>query len=236
MKKYKLTKETISWDYVTLHRIEALTTFTLINGEEIHPGNKGGWVESENNLSHEGNCWILDEAVVCDNAKVCDEAIVCDHARVYNNAYISGCARVCDHAQVYNNAYVSGRARVCDHVRVCDHAKVYEDVKAYGDANIFDSACVFGCVHVCADVYICGRATITGDAIIKSVSDYIVFKNWWSSGRYFTWTRSNNMWKVGCFYGTGEQLIKKASKDSGLSGQEYERIVKYVNDTHFSKN
>ena len=36
------------------------------------------------------------------------------------------------------------------------------------------------------------------------------------------------MWKVGYFYGTGEELIKKAYEDSELSGREYERIVNYV--------
>ena len=36
------------------------------------------------------------------------------------------------------------------------------------------------------------------------------------------------MWKVGCFYGTGEELIKKAYADSKESGIGYERIVKYV--------
>ena len=36
------------------------------------------------------------------------------------------------------------------------------------------------------------------------------------------------MWKVGCFYGTGEELIAKAYKDSELSDREYERIVNYV--------
>ena len=73
-----------------------------------------------------------------------------------------------------------------------------------------------------------GNAEICGDAIITSKSDYILFKNWWSSGRHFTWTRSNNMWKVGCFYGTGKELIEKAYKDSEMSGEEYERVVKYV--------
>ena len=67
-----------------------------------------------------------------------------------------------------------------------------------------------------------------GDAIVCGDADYIVFKNWWSSGRYFTWTRSNNMWSVGCFYGTGEELIKKAYADSKKSGREYERVVKFV--------
>ena len=64
--------------------------------------------------------------------------------------------------------------------------------------------------------------------MIESDYDYIVFKNWWSSGKYFTWTRSNDMWRVGCFYGTGKELIAKAYKDSKVSGIEYERVVKYV--------
>lgn len=36
------------------------------------------------------------------------------------------------------------------------------------------------------------------------------------------------MWKVGCFYGNGEELIKKAYADSEESGREYERVVRYV--------
>lgn len=83
-------------------------------------------------------------------------------------------------------------------------------------------------VHGNAMVY--GNARVYGNAKIENNSDYIVFKNWWSSGRYFTWTRSNNMWRVGCFYGTGEELIKKAYQDSEKSGREYERIVKYVEE------
>ena len=42
------------------------------------------------------------------------------------------------------------------------------------------------------------------------------------------WTRSNNKWHVGCFRGTGEELIKKAYQDSEKSGREYERVVRYV--------
>ena len=36
------------------------------------------------------------------------------------------------------------------------------------------------------------------------------------------------MWTVGCFYGTGEELIKKAYADNAENGREYERVVKYV--------
>lgn len=78
------------------------------------------------------------------------------------------------------------------------------------------------------DCWVLGNAEVYGNAIVEKKSDYIVFKNWWSSGRYFTWTRSNDMWAVGCFYGTGEELITKTYKDSAEKGREYERIVKYV--------
>ena len=80
-----------------------------------------------------------------------------------------------------------------------------------------------------------GNATLR-DAVIESKHDWIVFKNWWSSGRHFTWTRSNNMWSVGCFYGTGEELIKKAYQDNKKSGREYERVVHYVEDVVKDEN
>lgn len=81
---------------------------------------------------------------------------------------------------------------------------------------------------VCGNAKVYGNAEVYGDAKVYGNADYIVFKNWWSSGRWFTWTRSNNKWSVGCFYGSGEDLIKKAYQDSEISGREYERIVRYV--------
>ena len=122
----------------------------------------------------------------------------------------SGAAWVSGNALVYGNAWVSGAARVSGAALVYGNAEVYGDARVYGIAEVY------------------GDARIHGDAEVSSHSNYIVFKNWWSSGRYFTWTRSNNMWSVGCFYGTGAELIKKAYKDSEVSGREYERVVRYV--------
>ena len=158
-KKYKLTDESIKFNNRTLYRIEALKDFG-----DVEKGDKGGFIEDEHNLSHDGNSWVYDNARVYDNAWVCGNAMVC------------------------GNAWVCGNARV------------------YGDARVYDNA------------------------KIENNSDYIVFKNWWSSGRYFTWTRSNDMWKVGCFFGTGEELIIKAYQDSEKSGREYERVVKYIEE------
>ena len=90
------------------------------------------------------------------------------------------------------------------------------------------NAWVEGNATVSGNAWVEGNATVSGNAVVSGKEDYIVFKNWWSSGRYFTWTRSNNKWKVGCFYGSGEELIAKAYKDSEKSGREYERVVRYV--------
>ena len=216
-KKYKLTDETINLNGATLYRIEALKDFG-----EIKKGDKGGFIESENNLAHEGDAWVSD------NAHVYGDACVFDNARVYNNAFVSGYAQVYGNAFVYGNAWLYGNTRVCGYAWVADNARVYGDANVCDDSSVFGSACVYDNARVCGDALVRGYACVCGDAEISNKSDYIVFQNWWSSGRYFTWTRSNNMWSVGCFYGTGEELIKKAYKDSELSGREYERVIRYV--------
>ena len=216
-KKYKLTDETINLNGVTLYRIEALKYFG-----EIKKGDKGGFIESENNLAHEGDAWVSD------NAHVYGDACVFNNAHVYGNAFVSGYAQVYGDAFVYGNAWLYDNTRVCGYARVADNARVYGDANVCDDSSVFGSALVYDNAHVCGDALVRGYACVCGDAEISNKSDYIVFQNWWSSGRYFTWTRSNNMWSVGCFYGTGEELIKKAYKDSELSGREYKRVVRYV--------
>ena len=108
---------------------------------------------------------------------------------------------------IYNDAVVRG------------NAMVYGDAKVYGNAEVYGEAKVCGNAEVYGYATVCGNAKVCGNATVEKKSDYIVFKNWWSSGRYFTWTRSNDMWSVGCFYGTGEELIKKAYKNSEEKGR-----------------
>ena len=137
MKKYELTDEAKTLaDGTVLHRIRAVRYFTLADGTDVRAGDLGGWVEREDNFSHDGSAWV------------------CGEARVY------------------------GEARVC------------------------------------------------GEAEVKDSHDYAVFKNTWSSGRWFTYTRSDKMWAVGCFRGTGDELIAKAYMDGEVSGQCYEAIVR----------
>lgn len=204
-KKYKLTDETIIHKDIILHRIEALCNFG-----NIKKGDKGGFIEKESNLSQKGKCWVYNEAKVYNDARICHNALVYGTAEVFHNAFI------------YNNA------KIFDDARIFENATIYDNAQIFNDAEIYDNALVYGNAEVYGHTQICGNAEICGNAKVTTTSDYIVFKNWWSSGRYFTWTRSNNMWRVGCFYGTEEELIAKAYKDSELSGREYKRVVDYV--------
>ena len=193
--KYKLTEETKEFLGRKLHRIVCVTAFASVSVGDI-----GGWVESESNLSQEGNAWVYGDALVCGNAKVCDNAWVFGNAEVFGNAKVFG------NAEVYGNAEVCDNAKVCYNAKVCDNAWVFANAWVFGNAEVF------------------------GDAKVYGNADFIVLKNSWSSGRYFTYTASNKMWKVGCFYGSGKKLIEKAYEDSELSGKCYEATVKYVEE------
>ena len=78
------------------------------------------------------------------------------------------------------------------------------------------------------DALVYGDAWVYGDAEVSGDADYIVLKNTWSSGRYFTYTKSNKNWRVGCFYGSGAELVEKAYKDSKKSGDFYKAYVDFV--------
>ena len=88
-KKYKLTDETKNIYGRTLYRIEALKDFS-----DVKKGDKGGYIEKEENLSQNGNCWVYDDAMVYGSARVYDNAIVYANSEVYGKS------------EVYHNALV----------------------------------------------------------------------------------------------------------------------------------
>ncbi len=217
-KKYKFTNKIRRFKGKTLHRIVALRDFS-----NVIAGEKGGWIEKEDNLSHEGDCWVSDNAIVCD------KACVFDNAKVAGNAIVEKCGHVFGEASVSVNARITDYAAIFGYARVFGAALVGERANVCGNSMIGMDAAIEGNARVTGKVVIDGTAYIGGNAEIAKNEDFIVFKNWWSSGRYFTWTRSNDKYKVGCFYGTGKELIEAAYNDSEEKGREYERIVNYVN-------
>ena len=87
MKKYEFTGETKRvelWNRTaTLHRIKATVEFGFVKVGEL-----GGWIEKEENLSHEGKAWVWGNAEVCDDAKVWGNAKVCGDAEVFLASHV----------------------------------------------------------------------------------------------------------------------------------------------------
>lgn len=66
MKKYELLKDDTKTVFGrTLYRIKALRDF-----DDVTKGDLGGYIESENNLSHYGDAWVWGNAEVSDNAVI----------------------------------------------------------------------------------------------------------------------------------------------------------------------
>jgi hypothetical protein len=89
------------------YRIRSLTDFN-----DVRKGDLGGYVASEYNLSHNGNCWIYEDALVSEKAWVSGDA------KVFNNAIVSGYARVAGDVEVYGEAWAYGNAKVCGNIKI----------------------------------------------------------------------------------------------------------------------
>ena len=180
-KKYSLTNESKVEDGHIVYRIIAERDFCCIK-----KGTLGGFVESEDNLSHEGDCWIHKNAIVYDNAKiydnamVYDDAIICGNAKVYDDAEIHDNAKVYDSAMIYDNAKVFdnvliyGCARVYDATMICDNARIYGDARVYDNAMVYENAMVYDKAQVYDYARVYGHARIYNKA---SISEYMSIKD-----------------------------------------------------------
>ena len=98
-RKFKLTDDTILVDGNILHRIEAVRDFSDVNA-----GDKGGYLESEDNLSHEGNCWVYDDSKVYNNARICG------NVQIKGRSFVSGSCILTGN-DIYDNCVVSDRPK-----------------------------------------------------------------------------------------------------------------------------
>lgn len=135
------------------HRIRALEYI----GEDVEPGDLGGFVESEDNLSQEGVCWIFNDAIACESALVSGNAVLKDQAvargtaLVSNNAEVGGKAIVQDYAIVLEG-YVSESAHICG------KAKLTKELNSEGIPEVSGDAFVYGTLS--GSVHCCGEAII----------------------------------------------------------------------------
>ena len=191
-KKYEIDKsDSIIHGGKTLYRIKALKSFNTADGGVVLKGKLGGFIESENNLSQNGNCWIfneakvfgcakiLDNAVIRKNAEIFGNAVICDNALVDDDAFIcansriSGCAKIFNKAAVYSNAKIFDSATVYDKAKVFGNAQIFENAEIFEDSKILGNAKIHGYSYIFGDAVVCDNAEILGNAEISGTA--IVF-------------------------------------------------------------
>ena len=204
MKKFELTAEFVTNAFGTkLFRIKALVAFG-----NVEKGELGGFIEKEDNLSHDDNAWVTGNAQVTDNA------------RVTGNAQVAGNARVTD------NAWVTDNAQVADNARVTDNAWVTDNAQVAGNAQVTDNA------------WVTGNARVTGNAQVTDNADYAVITGFGRHFRATTFFRCEDKIlrvQCGCFYGDLTQFREIVKKTHGGSkyAKEYLAIADLM-ELHFS--
>lgn len=113
----------------TLYRIQAVRSF-----KGVREGDMGGFLESERNLSHDGNAWVggnakaYGETCVFENGRLLDTAHAINawiegNSVVFQNARLKG-TRVEGSAKVGGEALVDGWAWIKDNARVLGNTEV----------------------------------------------------------------------------------------------------------------
>ena len=157
-KKYRLSRE--AFEILTpigktykLHRVEALIDIPL---HGVKAGDVGGFVSHKKILSHEGSCWIADDAMVTSNSSgltlISGDALVSGKAFVSNR--VNGKSKVSGNAIV--NASLGGSCDISGNVRI-------DQADFMGNITMRDNAQFLG-----GNIYAYGnsRVTISGDVIM----------------------------------------------------------------------
>ncbi|WP_142417291.1 hypothetical protein, partial [Bartonella massiliensis] len=148
-KKYEFIDDCEYIDGHFLKRIRALRDF-----DDVKKGDLGGYIESEDNLSHDGNCWVYDNACVYGNARV--------YGNVYGYAHVSGGACVFADAHIHDHAHVSYDATVFNYARVYGRAIVAGSARIHSYAEVYNYALINGRAKIHGKVY--GGALVGGCA------------------------------------------------------------------------
>ena len=223
-KKYKIRKDlSYTFDGHKLYRVESLKDFG-----NVKKGSVGGFIEKEDNLSQEGNCWIFLDAKVFGNAIINGFAQVCDNSVVFDNAQVRGYSKVKNNARVFNNA----RMEDCSIVK--DNAQVYGNSLLLDNAQVCDNAHLIGTCLVRDNAIVCGDACIydvvrfISDAKIMSPADYYIGHENWEGGHNFVYTRSNNQWSTLFINGTKEDILEFAKNRGEKYFNFYKNVIEFV--------
>ena len=141
-RKYKFTGKTLEFQGRVLKQIEYLRYLT----KKVDKGVVGGWIESEDNLSHGGDCCVMDNAKVFGNARIIGNSEILDEAIVKENATILGNNIISKNAVIGADTIVDGACLITDNSQVYfyqvitnstnESTNYKEKAHVYGDSAI----------------------------------------------------------------------------------------------------
>ena len=193
-KKYKLTDDTRKYYGHTIYRIKALKDFG-----DVKKGDLGGWVESEDNLSQEGDCWVYDNAKVFDTARVCDNAQMHGSSRLLKDSFMYG------DAKIFDNVWVSDASVILGTAKVHNNSHIYGRAVITGDAIVNKSS---------------DYKVFKNDWRDVEVPFHFTYTN---SNKMWYVPRPQEV-----FYGAGGELVEETRKDKD-EGSHYKAYVTLVN-------
>ena len=139
-----------------LYRIRALRD---INRHFVNRGDLGGYIEDDRNLSHRGDCWVGEDAIVKQKASVQDNAYA------GYNAFLTGQAELCDNARALNEIEMRGRACAYDNAVLMGRTRMINRAQVSGRAHVTDANLSFG-AHIRENAHVDDGATVAGDVTI----------------------------------------------------------------------
>lgn len=135
MDKYNITNNSMDitecGKTITVYQIRAKEDFG-----DVCEGDLGGWVESEENLSQEGDCWLYDDAIACLGSVVRGNAKMYDYSMVKDKSIVEGNARIYGNVDISNKCIIGGNAVLGDDIVVCDNTTISENYVIKGNTFI----------------------------------------------------------------------------------------------------
>lgn len=262
--KFELVKKNTKIAYnsnneeITLYQIRALRDFTcpfklspddeILDQTLVKKGELGGYVEKEENLSHEGGCWIFEDAEVRDSGRVEGNARLVGRSLVRDNAIVKGYSCLSASAYVWGNAVLDGCTQMKGLVSIGGNSRTNGYVSINGnsqvrgdsvlDGNIFlngtvvvENAKITNNVHLCGQYRVSfdidGNKGIAAYRTTESINKSNTFLDEYDTFEYLVASTVEDIWSFYGFRGTGEELIQYVEKNYPASTEYYRNLVEY---------
>lgn len=203
-KKYILTDETKEVKGHTLHRIRAIVDFG-----NICEGELGGFVEYEDTLSHDGDCWIDEDVCVLGDSYICGDIQIYGNVVIVDSCiYGNDDSEIYDDVEIFNSSIVAG-GEIHDNCKIYNTA-INTPVHLSHDANINGSGDY---------IFVKGFGSADRDTTFFKCDNELIRVN------------------CGCFSGTideFEEAVKRRHSERVPYREEYLNIARAVR-IHFMK-